>query len=139
MRCLTCAATPPPLPLQSHATRQLPGSKAELLGVAPAAFVLLQGNPQRARPAGALLLQVQTAPGPLGSSQHGGELLSEGLEPMLRVLVSAPAWAGRGQGGWRQQLGCWPPPQERLAKPSPVRLHTSPSTPELEATVGTAF
>lgn len=95
----------PPLPLQSHATRQLPGSKPELLGVAPAVFVLLQGNPQRARPAGALLLQVQAAPGPLGSRQHGGELHGEGSQRMLRVLVSSPGWAGRREPGLATPAG----------------------------------
>ncbi|PRW45468.1 hypothetical protein C2E21_5875 isoform A [Chlorella sorokiniana] len=79
----------------AHATSQLPGSRPQLLGVAPAVFVLLLGNPERARPAGVLLVQVPTAYGAprsssdgSGSRQRWSEAHAE--EHVLRVLVYCP-------------------------------------------------
>jgi len=86
---------PIPQPLQAHATSQLPGSQPELLGVAPAVFVLLPGNLQRACPAGVLLMQVcvPASAFPGSCTSDGGSNVQccsterSANDHMLRVLV----------------------------------------------------
>jgi len=71
--------------------RQLPGTSPELLGVAPAVWVLLPGNPRLPHPAGVLLLRVQQPPPSLNLDAQ--QLLLDqgrGLEDCLRLLVYCP-------------------------------------------------
>jgi hypothetical protein len=85
--------------LQDTASRQLPGSNPQLLGIAPSVWVLLPSSPRMPLPAGLILLHVYVShsasrtPG-AGPHQQARPQAAAAAPQELRLLAYCPQQGG---------------------------------------------